>query len=177
MTAVGAVAALLLAGVFAVAAVAKLHRPARAAADFAGLRLPAARALAVAVPIGEAALGVALVMRPRAGGVVALVALAVFSVVLAPHVRGRGRVVCGCFGGGSAGGASVLWRNAGLGVLAVLAAAGPAGGVWPAARDLAAIVAVGAGVVTGAAGIGLLRLREEVGPLLALPLLQPGERR
>lgn len=124
-------AALLLAGVLAVAGVAKLRRPADTAADFASLGLPAARPLAVVVPVVELACAALLVVVPGWGGVAAFGLLALFTANLVAVVR-SGRVVsCACFGSASRSPISArhLVRNGALLVLA-LAAATVAGPIW-----------------------------------------------
>jgi len=163
---VGGVAAVVLAVVFGLAGVSKGRRPGRTATAFRGLGLPAAGALARVVPLAEVALGIVLVMRPRLGGVVALVALAGFSVVLAAALRRGVRVACGCFGGSGAQPVTVadLVRNALLAVpaAAALAVPGPVG-----VPGLPAAVAATAATVAGLVVVALVRLRATAGPLWA----------
>jgi uncharacterized membrane protein YphA (DoxX/SURF4 family) len=123
-TPIALAAALVLAGVLAVAGVAKLRHPAATARDFAALGLPAPEVLAGAVPAAELACAAALVLVPGWGGVAAFGLLAVFTADLAAVVR-SGRVVsCACFGAASRAPVSArhLVRNGGLLVLALAAA-------------------------------------------------------
>jgi hypothetical protein len=164
MSGVGYTAALLLAAVFARAAAAKLARPRATASAFATLGLPGARLLAVVVPVGEAALVAALLLRPAAGGVGALAALAAFSAFLALRLARGATTGCGCFGGDASLRpltAAALVRNALLAAAAGLALAAPR----PVAPGLDALVAVSAAAVVGAVTLALLRLRDTVGPL------------
>lgn len=89
---------MLLALVFAWAALGKVLRPAATAAAFTGLGLPLAGALAVAVPVGEVAVAALLVVRPQVGAALALAALAAFSFVIARALMRGTRAGCGCFG-------------------------------------------------------------------------------
>ena len=124
MHVVAVIAAAVLALVFVRAGVAKINRQAATATAFEAMSLPAPRALARAVPVLELALAVVLVASPRAGGVLALVLIAVFSAVL---VRAVGTDTgCGCFGAAHTHPVSRvdLLRNAvlaGLAFVAVLA--------------------------------------------------------
>ncbi len=122
----GAIAGVVLALVFAVAGFGKAARRSAVHDGFAGLGLPAAGLLAVAVPIFELCLAVALVLVPRVGGVAALATLTAFSAVLVRALR-RGDTGCACFG--SVRAARVHWwdlaRNATLGLLALLAITAP----------------------------------------------------
>ncbi len=117
-------AALVLALVFAVAAVAKLRDRAATATDFASLGLPRPELWATAVPVMELATAAVLVVAPGWGGVVSFALLSAFTTNLALVLR-SGRVAsCACFGGSSATPVSArhLIRNGVLLVLALLAA-------------------------------------------------------
>jgi len=153
--------ALALAGVFAVAGVAKLAAPSRSAATFASLGLPGPEALARAVPAVELALAVALVVVPPVGAAGALAALAGFSVMLARTLRAGVRVTCGCFG--SAGDEPVsfveLVRNGLLAALA-LAALTTTG---PAAPGLADVILVSTAAVVALLVLELSRLKRDLG--------------
>lgn len=161
MSGAGTTAAVLLAVTFGWAAVAKLTRRRATAAAFGALGLPAAPALAVAVPLTEVAVALLLLVRPAAGGVTALALLVAFSAFLALRLRTGQPVACGCFGesrGGQAS-AATLARNAGLAVLAALAlAAGEP--VRPALPD---IVAVTAAACAGAVAVALVDLKVRAG--------------
>lgn len=122
----GVIASVALALVFASAGFGKLARRPVVRDGFAGLGLPAPGLLAVLVPTFELCLAATLVLAPLVGGVAALVTLAAFSAVLV-RALGRGGAGCACFGSVRAD--RVAWhdlaRNAGLALLAVLAATAP----------------------------------------------------
>lgn len=128
MNTVGTMAAWLLAALFALAGVLKLADPAAFAADVGNYRLvpvPVAAGLALWLPWFEVTVAVALVWPRwrREGAVLAGGLLVVFCAALG-SVLWRGiDLECGCFGRGSA--ATPAWalaRNAGMLVLAALAA-------------------------------------------------------
>ena len=126
-------AAEILAGVFAWAAVAKAVRFRHWRTELAAYRLPAEGLLAVAVPIAEGAVpALVLTGSPVAAAVLALALLAGFSGAV---LRARGlhgdRLPCGCFGGRERRDYRLLLaRNVALGVVAVAALADPAGPPW-----------------------------------------------
>ena len=91
-------AAVVLAVVFALAGIAKLRRPSVTARSFAGLGLPAAKELAVAVPVVELALAVGLLVVPPVAGALALLLLVAFTAVLVSAIRSGKQVGCGCLG-------------------------------------------------------------------------------
>lgn len=158
---VGTISAVLLAAVFALAGGGKLRRRRSTARAFADLGLPAPASLAVAVPAAELILAALLLARPRAGGAVALLALAAFSAVVARATRAGTGARCGCFGSASARPVSFgdLVRNALLAVAALAALAAPKA-VGP---TLEATVLVTAGAVAGLLVLALFRLHDEVG--------------
>lgn len=163
MNSAATAAAVVLAGVFAWAGVAKLARPAATAAVLRAFGLPGASVLARGVPTVELALAGLLLGRPRAGGLAALALLALFSGLLATRLArgGAGEVACGCFGGTrSTGGATVeLARNGLLSGLAVAALGAPT----PVAPQLPAVVALGAALASGAVLLALVDLRTTTG--------------
>lgn len=164
MSDLGSGAALLLAGVFALAGVAKVRRQAATATTFRALRLPAPALLARAAPVAELAIAALLVAAPPVGAVLAVVALGAFTVVLAGAVRRDDAVSCGCFG--SAGDDPVtgadLVRN---GLLAGAALVALTAGT-PGLPSLPAAVGVSAAAVTGLVLVALVRVRLVVGALL-----------
>jgi methylamine dehydrogenase accessory protein MauD len=137
---------LLLAGVFAVAAVAKLADlggAARAAQSFGAPRR-VARPVALLVALAELGIAATLVpavsARPAAAAAAALVAA--FTVAISISLL-RGRAPdCHCFGQlhSAPAGPATLARNAALAALAVLVASRPAAG--PTLLELAAVVMV-----------------------------------
>lgn len=150
-------ARLALAGVFFLAAVAKLaDRPGtgRALVGF-GVPEGLARPGALALPLAELAVAGALVptATARVGAVGALVLLSVFVVAIAVNLAGGRRPDCHCFGQlhSTPIGAATLGRNAALGAAAALVvAAGPGAGVGSALRWVGDLSAVGrVGLATG----------------------------
>lgn len=123
MSGVASCAAVLLAWVFAAAAVAKLRDPRATAASFRELGLPAPDALGRAVPATELAIAIALLLSPAAGALAALAALSFFSTVLATRLRAGSAASCGCFGATGDQPISFveLVRNAIFGLFAVAA--------------------------------------------------------
>lgn len=161
MSAVGAAAAWLLAGVFAAAAIAKWRSPGPTAATLRRLGIPGAEAAARLLPGVEAAVAVGLVVAPRAAAPVAVVLLAAFTAVLGRALARGLDVTCGCFGAASRAPVSsrTLVRN-GLLVLAALAAAAGEG-----APTLAATLAVGGAALVGTVALSLAGLRQQAGTL------------
>lgn len=143
----GYACALVLAGVFVRAGVAKAVRPAETAAGFVALGVPASPVTARIVPVVELALAAILLAAPRAGGVAALVLLAAFTAFVGRTLRRGLAVPCNCFGAARAEPVSRvdLLRNLLLGGLAV-AALLPSEPVLPEPGEaLAALAAAGAG--------------------------------
>jgi thiol-disulfide isomerase/thioredoxin/uncharacterized membrane protein YphA (DoxX/SURF4 family) len=144
---------LLLAGVFAVAGVAKLFDQTgsrQAVKDF-GVPERAAPAVAVLLPIAEIATAAALLIHPTArwGGVAALALLIGFCAGIASAMARGKDVDCGCFGRvySEVAGTRALVRNAILAALAaILVVRGPAPAIdqWIADRSAAELVAIGA---------------------------------
>jgi hypothetical protein len=154
---IGYTAAVVVAAVFAVAAVAKLRDLARTVDDFERLGLPNAELFARVIPLAELAVAALLLIVPAGGGIAALVTLAFFTTFLVGRLRAGVRVPCACFGAASKAPLSgvEIARNVGLVVLAgaSLAADRP---VRPTAADL--VVVLGATAV-GAGALHLLRGR------------------
>lgn len=149
-------ARVLLAGVFATAAVTKLSdrgAALRAVEDF-GLGSRAASAVARTLPLVELLVAVAMLVNPlaRVAAAAAVVLLAGFSAGIANALR-KGRAPdCGCFGGISAKPVSrwTLVRNGVLGALAVLVVASGA--------SMSAWLAIGAGAAAAAAAFLATRI-------------------
>lgn len=158
-------AAIVLAAVFAVAAVAKLRQPVSTARSFAALGLPAPAVLAYAVPAVEAGLAVALVAVPRAAAWVAIVLLAAFTAVLARSITKGTGAPCACFGSARRASEPVsgveLVRNAMLAALAVIATGAPAGAAL--VPPLPALVVVTLLVAAGRVVLALADLRRHGG--------------
>ncbi len=99
MSGIASVFAVVLAAVFASAALLKLRDPAGTTTDFTELGLPRARFLAGGVPIIELVIAALLLAWPGWGATAGFALLAAFTTLLAGVVR-SGRVVsCACFGG------------------------------------------------------------------------------
>jgi hypothetical protein len=150
MHGLGYTAALVLAAVFARAGAAKLGTRGATETTFTALGLP--RSAAVAVPLAELALAVALVVAPGWGAVLALALLAGFTTFLARAVRAGVRVGCNCFG--SARRAPVSWvelaRNAWLAAAGVVALSA----TRPTVPHAGAV-----GTIAGATIVGMMTLR------------------
>ena len=150
MHGVGYAAALVLAVVFARAGVAKLGTRGATEATFTALGLPPATA--VAVPVAELVLAVALVLAPGWGAAFALALLAGFTTFLGRAVRAGVRVGCNCFG--SARRAPVSWvelaRNAWLVAAGVVALSASR----PTVPHFGAVA-----VIAGASVVAMLSLR------------------
>jgi uncharacterized membrane protein YphA (DoxX/SURF4 family) len=98
----GSLAAEVLAVVFAWAALAKLVRFSRWRAALSEYRLPLAGALAVAVPVAEAGVGVLALtgnVVPAAAVALAFLLAGTLAILRARRLHGD-RLACGCFGGG-----------------------------------------------------------------------------
>lgn len=155
MTSVALGARVLLAAVFAVAAIAKLVDQPGARRALAGFGMPdrSLVPLAFVLPLAELATAVGLVVQQSArwAAVCALGLLLVFIAGIA-SARAHGREPeCHCFGrlSSAPAGRNTLIRNALLAVPAALVVAygpGESLGAWLAARSFAELAAVGAGV-------------------------------
>lgn len=153
---VGMASACVLGATFAWAGAAKLGQPAETAAGFADLGLARPEVLARVVPAVELALAVALLAMPAAGGAVAIVLLAGFTVVLARALRRGDEVRCACFGrtAGPPLSRVDLARNA---LLATLGAVTLSAGLEPRVPALIPVAAVVLVVVASVALLGILR--------------------
>jgi methylamine dehydrogenase accessory protein MauD len=150
-------ARLLLAVVFATAAVAKLFdRPGsrRALADF-GVPERVVPVVAFLLPLCELGVAAALVPQPTArwGALAALVLLSAFIAGIANAMRRGQAPDCHCFGQLHSAPAErgTLARNgalAALAAIAVIEGPGPAVHSWVAERSAAELVAIGLGIVT-----------------------------
>ena len=144
---------LLLAGVLAVAGVAKLFDmpgSRQAVKDF-GVPERLAPLVGVLLPLAELATSVALLIQPwaRWGGVAALALFLAFSAGIANAIRRGKDVDCGCFGRvySEVAGTRALARNLVLAALAtvlVIHGPGPAIDEWVADRTAAELVAIAA---------------------------------
>jgi uncharacterized membrane protein YphA (DoxX/SURF4 family) len=157
MAELGYACAVVLAAVFVRAGAAKLARPAATSAGFATLGVPAAAGAAHIVPVVELLVAAGLLAVPRAGAIVALVLLAVFSGFLARALRAGTTAPCNCFGTARTDPVSPvdLMRNA---MLAVLALAGLAA-TRPVVPGPLAVVVAGGGFALGCVALRAQRGR------------------
>lgn len=154
---VGYSAAVVLAAIFATAAIAKL-RDLRATLDqFTALGLPRPGVFTRIVPLAELSLVTLLLIVPAVGAIFSMITLAFFTTFLVSRVRAGVTAPCACFGATVS--APLSWldvaRNLALFLLATtaLVAERP---VRPTLLDLAATIAV---VCGGAILLRLLRRR------------------
>jgi uncharacterized membrane protein YphA (DoxX/SURF4 family) len=165
VTGIATALAWLLAGGLLVAAGTKLRDRRATAGAFAALDLPAAGALAWAVPVAEVATAVLLLGAPRSGGAAALLLLVAFSAFLAHRLRGGRTIACGCFGSvrSAPTTSAALLRNGMLAAGAATVAVHP--GAGPAVPPLEAAVVAGTLAAIGMVVVGLWDLRARTGRL------------
>lgn len=168
MNDVGYAAALLLAGVFGWAGLAKLRARDATERTLRAFGLAAPRALAVGVPVVELSLAVGLVLVPAWAALAALAVLVGFSTILLRAMRAGVDVGCGCFGTARREPVSFveLVRNGGLAGGAVVAAQA-ASPVWP---DLPAVIVVTTAAALAAVVLALCDLYRTTGRLFRLEL-------
>jgi hypothetical protein len=144
MSFAASLSAMLLAGVFVVAAIAKLLDRAGTRETLVGFGVPARAAApgAVALPLLELAIAVALIPSATAvwGAVAGLATLLVFTAAIAVTLARGAAPDCNCFGGLSrtAVGRGTLVRNAVLAAVAAFAAAAGTDGAIAWIRDAVA---------------------------------------
>ena len=137
---VGYCAAVVLAAIFATAAIAKLRDLRATLEQFTALGLPRPGVFTRIVPLAELALVTLLLIVPAVGAIFAMITLAFFTTFLISRVRAGVSVPCACFGATVS--TPLSWvdviRNIGLFLLAAtaLVATRP---VRPAPADLAVI--------------------------------------
>jgi hypothetical protein len=159
---IGYTAAVVVAAVFAVAAVAKLRDLPSTITGFERLGVPQAQLFARMVPLAELAVVVLLLVVPPGGAIAALATLAFFTTFLVGRLRAGVDAPCACFGASATAPLSgiEIARNVGLMVLAgaALATDRP---VRPSVGDLVVVL----GPTAAAAGVlHLLRRRREGTP-------------
>ncbi len=168
--------AVILAGVFGAAALAKARQPAATARSLTAFGVPAPALAARLLPVAELALAVGLVVVPAPAAWAALVLLVGFSAVLAVGRRHGVTTPCACLGGGSGRGtggadeepatpAAELVRNGLLAAAAVLAT-GAGDPRWPGLPEVMAVVAAAA---VAAVVVAAVRLKEITGFLFRVP--------
>ncbi len=150
---IGYASAVVLAAVFALAAVAKLRDLNATADGFEALGLPSPAVFAAVIPLAEVGIVALLLIVPAAGAIAALVTLAFFTTFLVGRLRAGVRAPCACFGSARAlplSGADVLRNVLLIGLALASLPADRPGGVRPV--DAAVVL-----IVTGA-GVAALRL-------------------
>lgn len=158
---------LVLAAVFAVAAVGKLRDRERSATSLAEFGVPALLAdpASIGLPAVELLVAVGLLLAPtaRAGAIAALALLVAFTAAVALAVRRGQQPACHCFGslGSQPVGGPVILRNAALAVIAAgvtAQAAQPAIDGWVTQRsaEQLAILSLSAALVIAAGVAGTL---------------------
>ena len=168
--------AVILAAVFALAAVAKARQPEATARSLGDFGIPAPALVARGLPVAELALAAALVVVPAPAAWAALVLLVGFSIVLGVGRRHGVTAPCACLGGGSGGRrgdadaepptpAAELVRNGLLAAAAVLAT-GATSPHWP---GLPVTVGVTAAAAIAAVVVAAVRLKEITGFLFRVP--------
>ncbi len=169
MSTISLACAFAVAGVFVVAAVAKLRSPAAVREATVALGVPPSAAAFIAP--GELVVGALLLLVPSVGAAAAAGLLALFTALLG-RVLSAGRPVrCGCFGTGSADPVTSvsLLRNVALIVVSLVAWSAPSV-VGIDAAELSAGLAVGLGVVcVGLLLHALAELRRITGSAFARP--------
>lgn len=157
MDGLGYACAVLLATAFVLAGAAKLARPLETATSFVALGVPAAPAVARAVPLVELLVAAALLAAPRAGGIAALALLGPFTVVLARAVAGGSQTPCNCFGSTRSDPVSSvdITRNLMLAVPAVIAI----GAGHPVVPGPPAVLTAAVAFIVGRSGLSRLRRR------------------
>jgi uncharacterized membrane protein YphA (DoxX/SURF4 family) len=145
----GYCAAVVLAAIFATAAIAKLRDLRATLEQFTALGLPRPGVFTRIVPIAELSLVTLLLIVPAVGAIFAMITLAFFTTFLVSRVRAGVSAPCACFGATVS--APLSWvdvlRNIGLFLLAATAliATRP---IRPSLIDLAiTVAAVGFGAI------------------------------
>lgn len=163
----GTAAACLLSAIFVASSAAKLVDRRNTARQFRALGLAAPAAMAVVVPMIEAAIALVLVIRPAVGAALSLGLLIVFTAVLARAFRSGRSVSCSCFGsrGDEPISAGTLARNLALMTAAVVAVTTAGAGDGPTVPGAAAITTVATAALLAAVVVQSLKLRHSVGHL------------
>jgi hypothetical protein len=187
---IGMTMAVLVASLFATAAVTKAMAPSATVAEATALGVPLPRLAARLLPPVELVVAGLLVAVPRSGAMVALLFLAAFTAVLVRAIRAGTTVSCGCLGALSREPVtySTVARNGVLAAMAAAALAVPA----PVVPDLASAMAAVSVVLIAFLAIQLLSLRYRIGrvwsvalageavagePVAEKPIVEQGENR
>lgn len=174
LDAVAPVAAVIVAGVLALAGVAKATDRATTTTEFAALGLPWPGLLARIVPPLELGVAGLVLLRPRLGGAAAAILLLAFTLVLVRALRAGRSVSCGCLGPLSRQpvSATTLVRNGLLTALALLTIAAPTpSAAWqPVLPAGDVVLAVGPAVLLAVLGAQVLALRSQIGRVWSVEL-------
>lgn len=149
---IGYASAVVLAAVFALAAMSKLRDLDATADGFEALGLPSPAVFAAVIPLAEVGIVALLLVVPAAGAIAALVTLAFFTTFLVGRLRAGVHAPCACFGSARAqplSGADVLRNVLLIGLALASLPADRPGGVRP----------VDVVVVLAATGVGVATLR------------------
>ena len=172
LAALASLAAMLLALVFATAAVTKLIAPKAAASEFSDLGLPSPGLLARLVPAVELTVAAALIVRPPLGATAAAILLCAFTAVLIATIRSGRTVSCGCLGALSRQPvtAATVARNFAFLAMTGLAAAVPSLSV----PDLPAVMVMTLSCALAGLVVQLMATRQTIGRIWSVELA--GER-
>jgi uncharacterized membrane protein YphA (DoxX/SURF4 family) len=163
MADVAGTCAALLTILFGLAGLMKLANRDDTARSFAGLGLPAPRALAWVLPFVEMGLSSVILVTPSVGGWLAVALLIAFSAVLARAIARGSGAPCACFGSARRAPVSTteIVRNAMLAAVAIVAT----GATRQSQLTLASILVVGLAVALGRVVLAVLDLRRTTGRL------------
>lgn len=155
-------AAVVLAGTFLVAAIAKWRDPAGTARGFRTLGVPSPWRTARLLPAVEAALAVGLLLVPAGMALLAAALLVAFTVFLGLRLRAGVSAACHCFGGRGTDPLSPadLVRNLWLIATATVASLGD----WPQWPSPAAVLVAGVVALVAVASTRALRGRSTSRP-------------
>ncbi|MGH1492230.1 MAG: MauE/DoxX family redox-associated membrane protein [Acidimicrobiales bacterium] len=160
--------AIILAAIFAFAAVSKLLAPETTVSEFAELGVPSPALAAKVVPVLEIGAAVALLVSPPAGALAAVALLMAFTAVIVTVVRSGRSVACGCLGAMSRQPVSnaTVARNVALIAMAAIAGSAPSLTV----PNFAAIAASTSLILLTALAMQLMVIRNTLGRIWSVEL-------
>lgn len=179
---VASTVALLLAVVFAVAAVLKFMAPSATRTEFGALLnvpkdsalQPAIAVLARVIPILEVLVAVALVIRPQIGAVAAAILLGAFTAVIVATVRSGRSVSCGCLGSASRQPVSMVTVARNFVLLAMAIGSSTVDSVI--VPDIASVLITGSLLLSAAVGLQLLAVQKTLGRIWSVELAGEADR-
>lgn len=165
---IGMTMSLLVAMVFATAAITKAMSPSATSSELAALGAPFPALATRLLPVAELMIAGLLVARPPLGAAAALVALVVFTGFIVRAVRAGTSVSCGCLGSLSDEPVSsaTVARNGVLIAMTTAALAVP----QPVIPDLGSVLAAVSLVLIAAVAVQLLALRFRIGRVWSVSL-------